>query len=402
MRAEDVVFSFARVVKLNLTPAFILTQLGWTPENIAEMVTADGNTVTVKYEGDFSPAFVMNVLASRPASVVDELTVMANEANGDMGNAWMNAHSAGSGPFSLQDYRPAELVRLTAFPDYFKGAPKVDSVIIRHVAESATQQLLLQQGDVDMAKNLTPDQIAGLPADTIKVEVFPQAAVHFLSFNQKVEALQPEAVWEAARYLVDYQGMTDTILNGQMETHQAFWPKGFPGSLDETPFTYDPEKAKQILADAGVATPITVTLDVINSAPFTDMAQSLQASFAEAGHQLRDPARHRQPGDHQVPRPQPPGDAALLGPGLHGPALQRQGLRLQLRQLRRRLRRDHHLAQRLGGARGDERADARRPLRARPRQAARRCTSTCSGRCRRSRRSSSCSRPPTRSPWTRA
>ena len=72
VRAEDVVFSFARVVKLNLTPAFILTQLGWTPENIAEMVTADGNKVTVKYEGDFSPAFVMNVLASRPASVVDE------------------------------------------------------------------------------------------------------------------------------------------------------------------------------------------------------------------------------------------------------------------------------------------------------------------------------------------
>lgn len=283
VRAEDVVFSFARVVKLNLTPAFILTQLGWTPENIAEMVTAEGNRVTVRYEGDFSPAFVMNVLAARPASVVDELTVMANEANGDMGNAWMNAHSAGSGPFSLQDYRPAELVRLTAFPDYFNGAPGIDSVIIRHVAESATQQLLLQQGDVDMAKNLTPDQIAGLPAEEIKVEVFPQAAVHFLSFNQKVEALQPEAVWEAARYLVDYQGMTDTILNGQMEIHQAFWPKGFPGSLDETPFSYDPEKAKQILADAGIETPITVTLDVINSAPFTDMAQSFQASFAEAG-----------------------------------------------------------------------------------------------------------------------
>ena len=371
VRAEDVVFSFARVVKLNLTPAFILTQLGWTPENIAEMVTADGNKVTVKYEGDFSPAFVMNVLASRPASVVDEPTVMANEANGDMGNAWMNAHSAGSGPFSLQDYRPAELVRLTAFPDYFKGAPKVDSVIIRHVAESATQQLLLQQGDVDMAKNLTPDQIAGLPADTIKVEVFPQAAVHFLSFNQKVEALQPEAVWEAARYLVDYQGMTDTILKGQMETHQAFWPKGFPGSLDETPFTYDPEKAKQILADAGVD-------DADHRHPRRDQLRALHRHGAVAAgelrrgrHQLRDPARHRQPGDHQVPRPQPPGDAALLGPGLHGPALQRQGLRLQRRQLRRRLRRDDDLAQRLGGARGDERADARRPLRARPRQAAR-------------------------------
>lgn len=283
VRAEDVAGSFARVVKLNLTPAFLLTQLGWTPENVEEMVTAEGSVVTVRYEGDLSSAFVLNVLASRPASVVDMETVMANEVEGDMGNAWLNANSAGSGPFSLQTFRPAELVRLEANPDYFKGAPLLDGVILQHVAESATQQLLLEQGDVDMAKGLTPDQIAGLDPAAIRVETFPQAAVHFLSFNQKVETLTDPAVWEAARYLVDYEGMTSTFLAGQMEVHQAFWPEGFPGSLDETPFTYDPARASQILADAGVELPIEVTLDVINSAPFTDMAQSLQASFAEAG-----------------------------------------------------------------------------------------------------------------------
>jgi len=283
VRAEDVVYSFARVIKLNLTPAFILAQLGWTPENVEEMVTSDGDTVTVRYDGDFSPAFVMNVLAARPASVVDQLTVEQHAVDGDMGNAWLNANSAGTGPFSLQIYRPAELVRLNANPDYFKGGPKVDSVIIRHVAEAATQQLLLEAGDVDMAKNLTPDQIGSILDSGQKVEVFPQAAVHFLSFNQKTDSLTPPALWEAARYLVDYEGMTNTIVAGQMDVHQAFWPKGFPGSYDETPFAYDPEKAKAILADAGVETPVTVTLDVINAAPFTDMAQSLQATFADAG-----------------------------------------------------------------------------------------------------------------------
>lgn len=283
MRAEDVLYSFKRTVVLNLTPAFILTQLGWTPENIDTMVTADGNKVTVKYEGDFSSAFVLNVLASRPASIVDAETVKANEKDGDWGNAWLNGNSAGSGPFSLQSYKPAEMIRLQANPNYFKGAPKMESVIIRHVAEAATQQLLLETGDIDMARNLTPDQIAALKTDTLKVETFPQAAVHFLSFNQKDEDLTNPALWEAARYLVDYKGMTDTFLKGQMEVHQAFWPKGFPGSLNETPYTYDPDKAAKILADAGVTTPIDIKLDVINSTPFTDMAQSLQAGFAEAG-----------------------------------------------------------------------------------------------------------------------
>lgn len=283
VRPEDVKFSFARVIKLNLTPAFILTQLGWTADNVDSMVTVDGNKVVVKYEGNFSSAFVLNVLAARPASVVDEVTVMANETNGDMGNAWLNANSAGSGPFVLADYRPAEIIRLTANENYFKGAPAMKTVIIRHVAEAATQQLLLNSGDVDIAKNLTPDQVGGLDSDAIKVEIYPQAAVHFLSFNQKDEQLTPPAVWEAARYLVNYDGMTESFLKGQMEKHQAFWPKGFPGSYDETPYSYDVDKAKQILADAGIKTPITVSLDVINSTPFTDIAQSLQASFAEAG-----------------------------------------------------------------------------------------------------------------------
>ncbi len=284
LRGEDVVYSFKRVVVLNKAPAFILTQLGWTPENIGKMVTAEGNKVTVKYDGDFSSAFVLNVLAARPASVIDAETVKANEADGDFGNAWLKANSAGTGPFVLKAFRAGELLNLASNPNYFGGAPVIKGVIIRHVAEAATQQLMLQTGDVDMAKNLTPDQVSGLEGkDGVKVESYPQAAVHFLSFNQKDAALQPEAVWEAARYLVDYKGMTDSFLKGQMEVHQAFWPKGFPGSLDETPYSYDVEKAKKILADAGIKTPIKVTLDVINSTPFTDMAQSLQASFAEAG-----------------------------------------------------------------------------------------------------------------------
>src|SRR5690606_3258933 len=106
---------------------------------------------------------------------------------------------------------------------------------------------------------------------------------HFLSFNQKTEALTNPALWEAARYLVDYKGMTDTFLKGQMQIHQAFWPSGFPGSYDEAPYALDVEKAKQILAEGGVETPLNITLDVINSTPFTDIAQSLQATFAEAG-----------------------------------------------------------------------------------------------------------------------
>lgn len=287
LAGDDVAYSFKRVVALNKAPAFILTQLGWTKDNIDQMVTAAGNKVTIKYSGNFSSGFVLNVLAARPGSVVDLATVKANEQNGDFGNAYLKGKSAGTGPFSLRTYRKAEILNLAANPSYFRGAPTMKSVVIRHVAEAATQQLLLESGDVDLAKNLTPDQIVGLQAKGgFKLENYPQAAVHFLSFNQKSPELTNPAIWEAARYLVNYQGMTSSFLKGQMRTHQAFWPAGFPGALEDTPFSYDLAKAKKILADAKVQLPIKVTLDVINSAPFTDMAQSLQASFGEAGIQF--------------------------------------------------------------------------------------------------------------------
>jgi len=284
LRAEDVVGSWRRVVVMDRAPAFILGNLGWTADNFDEMVSADGNTVTIRWAGDFAPSFVLNVLASRPASVVDMETVMANEVDGDMGHDWLNQNSAGTGPFRLRTFRPGEVLMLDANPDYFAGAPAMEQILIRHVAEASTQRLLLESGDVDMAKNLTPDQVAGLEGnDAVRVETFPQAAVHWVSFNQNTESLTNPAIWEAARYLVDYEGMANSFLNGQMQVHQAFWPAGFPGALTDTPFTYDPERARQILEEGGVELPVTVTLDVINANPFNDMAQSLQQTFAEAG-----------------------------------------------------------------------------------------------------------------------
>ena len=99
LRGTDVLESWKRVLVLQKAPAFILENLGWTADNIEDMVTVDGNTVTVRWTGDFAPSFVLNVLAARPAAVVDIETAMANQVDGDLGHAWLNQNSAGTGPF---------------------------------------------------------------------------------------------------------------------------------------------------------------------------------------------------------------------------------------------------------------------------------------------------------------
>jgi peptide/nickel transport system substrate-binding protein len=81
---------------------------------------------------------------------------------------------------------------------------------------------------------------------------------------------------------VDYDGITKDLLKGQYFVHQSFLPVGLPGALDNNPFKFDPEKAKAILAKAGIKD-AHFTLDVENKPPFITIAQSMQASFAQGG-----------------------------------------------------------------------------------------------------------------------
>ena len=119
----------------------------------------------------------------------------------------------------------------------------------------------------------------------VKVLEIPSAEQNYLVFNTGNGAnplLNNPAFWEAARYLVDYQGITKDLLKGQYFVHQSFLPVGLPGALETNPFSYDPAKAKAILAKAGI-THAAFTLDVENKPPFITIAQALQGSFAAAG-----------------------------------------------------------------------------------------------------------------------
>ncbi|HCE71070.1 MAG TPA: ABC transporter substrate-binding protein, partial [Ruegeria sp.] len=148
VRAEDVEFSLQRAVILNKTPAFILTQFGFTAENAAETIKAEGNTVTITTDKPYATSFVLNCLTAVIGGIVDKEVVMANEQDGDMGNTWLKTNTAGSGAYKLVSWKPNESITIQSNPDYYRGAPAMERVIVRHVQESASQRLLLERGDI--------------------------------------------------------------------------------------------------------------------------------------------------------------------------------------------------------------------------------------------------------------
>ncbi|MBB4267298.1 ABC transporter substrate-binding protein [Roseospira visakhapatnamensis] len=283
--AHDVAWSLQRVVRLNKGPAYILGEFGLTAETVDEQVRAvDDRTLVFETDRRYAPSFVLNCLGSWVSSVLDSKTVMAHAEGDDLGNGWLKTQVAGSGPFTLGVWRPSEMVVLDRFEDYWRGAPAMKRVALRHVPVSASQRLMLEKGDADIARNLSPDDLTAL-AETADVGLrsVPQGAIYYLGLNQKNPILAKPEVREALKWLIDYDGIERAILQGTKVQHQSFLPAGFLGAIDDRPYTLDLDKARALLAEAGLPDGFAVTMDVRNTYPTVEISQAIQAIWAQAG-----------------------------------------------------------------------------------------------------------------------
>ena len=286
--AEDVEFSLRRTIVLDKSPAFILTQFGINQKNVNQTIRAtDRFTLQLKVDKTYAPTFLLYCLTSTLGSVVDKKEVLKHEVDNDLGWGWLKTHYAGSGPFVLKSWKPSEILMLDRNENYWGKKPVMKRIILRHVPEAATQRLLLEKGDVDIARKLRPDDIKGLAGNPdVKIRSKAKGAVYYLGLNQKNQYLRIPQVRQAFKYLIDYEGMAATILDGQATVHQAFLPKGFLGALEETPFSLDVQKAKALLKEAGLEKGFKVTMDTRNDPKTTGIALSIQSTLAKANIDL--------------------------------------------------------------------------------------------------------------------
>lgn len=296
--AEDVAFSFERVVKLDKSPAFLLTQFGLNGDNVTEMAkAADASTFVLTVDKPYAPSFVLNVLTATVASVVDKKVVMENakpvtpteeyKYETDFGNEFLKTGYAGSGPFKIREWRANEVVVLERNDNYYGEKAKLARVIYRYMKESSGQRLALENGDIDVARNLDPNDFDAVASkDGIETTSAPKGTLYYFSLNQKNPNLAKPEVIEAFKYLVDYDALGETLIKGIGTIHQTFLPSGQLGALEDKPYELDVAKAKELLAKAGLADGFTVTMDVRNTQPVTGIAENVQQTLAQAGIKL--------------------------------------------------------------------------------------------------------------------
>ncbi|WP_182446620.1 ABC transporter substrate-binding protein [Cereibacter sphaeroides] len=285
LTAEDVVYSLVRAVKLDKSPAFILGQFGLTPDNVEEKIKQTGDyAFTFEMDKAYAPTFLLYCLTATVASVVDKDLVQSNEADGDWGYNWLKTNYAGSGPFTIREWRANEAVVMERNDQWDGDKPAMARAIYRHIPEAATERLLLEQGDIDIARKLLPEEIEALSQNPdVKIQSGVKGTIFYLGLNQKNENLAKPEVREAMKWLVDYDAIAETLVKGMKKKHQTFLPEGFLGALDENPYSFDPAKAKELLAQAGLPEGFTVTMDTRNTPEVTSIAQAIQQTMAQAG-----------------------------------------------------------------------------------------------------------------------
>lgn len=285
--ADDVVFSINRLKNVKGSPSFLA-------DNIDTVTASDASTVVFTLKSA-DPAFLSS-LPNNPFAITEAAVVQANGGTDaadadttDTAETYLNSTSAGSGPYVLESWEPQVETVLVRNANYWGEQPYFDRIIITNIPEPATQKSALEAGDIDLALDLTSDQITGLEGNAdLTIARGPANIIHFLLMNEDAAIGGPVSdpkVQLAVRYALDYEGYK-TLWGGI--TPGTNLTVGFVGAFGEDQaFKRDLDQAKALLAEAGYPDGFEITLDYPNfSFQGVDMntnAQKIASDLAEVG-----------------------------------------------------------------------------------------------------------------------
>ncbi len=291
--AADVKWSLDRVLNLKANTLFLL-------DGVEEVTAVNPRTVAIRLKAP-QPSLIP-ILSHPGLGILDSKLVMEKGGESgpgantkDQAEPYLNTHSAGSGSFVLTSYIPAQELVLERNPNYWRRAPALQRIVIRHVPEPVTQALQVLRGDLDLAMSIGQDQIAPLRrSSSVDVRTSPAATTFYVLMNNNPDVGGPFSnpkVQQAVRYALDYEGIMAIAGPGAVRLPGVI-PTLFPGSLNPSEaIKTDRAKAKTLLSEAGlgeVRGKISYGSDQISwGIPMALLAQKIQGDLAQVGIALQ-------------------------------------------------------------------------------------------------------------------
>ncbi len=205
------------------------------------------------------------------------------------GNDAFGQMPVSTGPFKVSAWEKGVRIVLDRNDGFYGEKAKVDQLIIRPIVENAARLTALQQGEVDFIVAMSPEFIPVIEADpNLQLLQSPGFHIWWIALNVHVKPLDDVKVRQALNYAVDKQAIVDSILQGAATlSNGPIIGHSWGNDPAVLPYPFDPEKAKALLAEAGLADGFTTKFWVPESgsgmvAP-KEIGQIVQANLAEVG-----------------------------------------------------------------------------------------------------------------------
>lgn len=272
--AEDVVYTFHRLLTVeNGVNTELLDQVKGAAEVIegsadtlegVEMV--DDYTVKITLKEPF--AAFLSCLTAPGLSIYDS---EATEAAGDQ-FGMDPAVTVGTGPFRFAGWTFNDQLVLVKNEDYWKGAPELPGVVIKIIPDTETQTMMFESGELDLLDLDFVTDAADRFLETYPEQIVqgPRVGITYFTMNFNIEPFQDLKVRQAVQMAIDRQAILDALYGGRGQVEHGIYPYGLIGFNEgQTKISYDPEKAKALLAEAGYPDGFTIELAADASASDT-------------------------------------------------------------------------------------------------------------------------------------
>ncbi|TBX23018.1 ABC transporter substrate-binding protein [Nioella sediminis] len=247
--AEAVVFNFDRMLDENHpyhdTGPF---PLSFFFSAVEEVEALDDMTVQFTLNAPYAP-FLSN-LAYPTGLIVSPAAVMEHGAE-------FGRNPSGTGAFVFEEWRANEAVVVTGNPDYWGGAPALEAVVFRPITDANTRVAEMLAGGIDMMVEVPPVALSEFGGDSFQIVEQAGPHVWFLILNALEGPFADVRVRQAANYAINKEAIVNDVLEGTAAVAAGPTPPAFAWAYnnDLEPYPYDPDRARELLAEAGVENP---------------------------------------------------------------------------------------------------------------------------------------------------
>ncbi|TNC24433.1 peptide ABC transporter substrate-binding protein [Amycolatopsis alkalitolerans] len=256
-------------------------------QQLASIATPDPMTVQLTMKQAFQP--FLRLLAQGGSGSTG---IMSPASVKQYGNDNVGEHPVGTGPFKFVDRVRGQRITLARNDDYWGTKPYLDKVVFRPLPDPSARVASLRADEVDMIAVPPPDSVASLQQSGFQLSEGAPPHVWYLSFNFNDPILKNKLVRQAINLAIDRQGMATNLLKDTVKPAYDVQAPANAAYVENTDaYGYNPDKAKQLLAEAGYpngfSTQMMTSVDGSGQIIPVPMAEYIQQNLAKVGIQIK-------------------------------------------------------------------------------------------------------------------